>query len=48
MKNKLDCEKSSREKYWEDFLRLNQNGIVGMFQRFILKKKKEKKNEISK
>ena len=41
MQQKLDCEKSRAEKYWEKFSRENQAGVIGAFQRW-LKKKKQK------
>jgi len=40
--NKLECEKSKKERYWEKFFRENQEGMIGMFQRWLLKKKKQK------
>lgn len=40
MKQKLDCEKSRTEKYWEKFFRENQTGMIGMFQRWLKKKLK--------
>ena len=45
MINKLDCELNAAQRYWKNFRRYHQNGMIGDFQRWL--KRKEKKNEIS-